>query len=116
MERRYAFFINLVLGLWLLVSPWVLGFANMTTPLWSHIIVGAIIALLALWRALEPADEGRAWASWVMAILGLWSVVSPWVFGYNTTVNWMLSDIIAGIIVAALAIWTAMGRRLAPGL
>lgn len=114
MERRYAFFINLILGLWLLVSPWVLGFTSMVTPMWSHIIVGVIIALLALWRALEPADESRVWASWAMAVLGLYSVISPWVFGYSATTRLVLSDVVAGIIIAALAIWTAMGRRLAP--
>src|SRR5437667_10807949 len=32
--------INLVLGLWVLVSPWVLSFAAHTTARWTNVIVG----------------------------------------------------------------------------
>ena len=39
--------INLVLGLWVLVSPWVLSFAAQTTARWAHVIVGLIVAVLA---------------------------------------------------------------------
>lgn len=115
MERRYAFYIILILGLWLLVSPWILDFTSMTTVLWGHVVVGAIIALLALWRALALANETRIWASWAMVVFGLLSLIAPWVLRYSTTTNWMLSDVIAGIVVAVLAIWTATGRRVALG-
>ncbi len=114
MERRYAFFANLILGLWLLISPWVLGFADVRNALLNHIVVGALIALLALWRALDPEDEGRVWASWIMAVLGLWALISPWVFAYSTVTNRMLNDVIVGVLVAVLAAWTAAGRRLVP--
>ena len=41
--------INLVLGLWVVVSPWVLGFAAMATAMWGHVVIGlAIVALAAL--------------------------------------------------------------------
>lgn len=39
--------INLILGLWVLVSPWVLNFAAQTTARWPHVIVGLIVAVLA---------------------------------------------------------------------
>ncbi|XSC44835.1 SPW repeat protein [Bradyrhizobium sp. RDT10] len=39
--------INLVLGLWVLVSPWVLAFAAQTTARWAHVVVGLIVAVLA---------------------------------------------------------------------
>lgn len=39
--------INLALGLWVLVSPWVLHFAAHTTARWSHVVVGLIVAVLA---------------------------------------------------------------------
>jgi hypothetical protein len=39
--------INLLLGLWVLVSPWVLNFATQTTARWTHVIVGLIVAVLA---------------------------------------------------------------------
>jgi hypothetical protein len=39
--------INLALGLWVLVSPWVLSFAAQTTAKWAHVFVGLIVAVLA---------------------------------------------------------------------
>src|SRR5215468_2689392 len=38
--------LNLVVGLWVLVSPWVLGFAD-TTAMWVHVVIGAIVAIIA---------------------------------------------------------------------
>jgi hypothetical protein len=38
--------LNLILGIWVLVSPWVLGFAG-TTAMQVHIVIGVIVAVLA---------------------------------------------------------------------
>jgi hypothetical protein len=38
--------LNLIVGLWVLVSPWVLGFQG-TTAMTVHVIVGAAVAILA---------------------------------------------------------------------
>ena len=38
--------LNLVVGLWALVSPWVLGFQG-TTAMTAHVVIGAAVAILA---------------------------------------------------------------------
>ena len=38
--------LNLVVGLWALVSPWVLGFQG-TTAMTVHVVIGAAVAILA---------------------------------------------------------------------
>jgi heme/copper-type cytochrome/quinol oxidase subunit 3 len=38
--------LNLIVGVWVLVSPWVLGFVG-TTAMHVHIVVGVIVAVLA---------------------------------------------------------------------
>lgn len=48
----YAFheeeeWVNLVLGIWAVVAPWVLGFSAVTTAMWVHVVVGIIVAVLA---------------------------------------------------------------------
>lgn len=48
----YAFYeaeewINLVLGIWAAVAPWVLGFSAVTAAMWAHVIVGLVVAVLA---------------------------------------------------------------------
>jgi hypothetical protein len=39
--------LNLVVGLWALVSPWVLGFEGATTAMRVHVVIGAAVAILA---------------------------------------------------------------------
>jgi hypothetical protein len=39
--------LNLIAGLWLIVSPWVLKFSDATTPLRADVIIGIIVAVLA---------------------------------------------------------------------
>lgn len=41
--------VNLLLGIWVFIAPWVLGFAN-TAPAWDHWVCGALFALLAIAR------------------------------------------------------------------
>ncbi len=39
--------LNLIVGLWVLVSPWVLGFHTNTTAMTVHVVVGILVAVLA---------------------------------------------------------------------
>jgi len=39
--------LNLVVGLWAMVSPWVLGFQG-TTAMTVHVVIGAAVAILAV--------------------------------------------------------------------
>lgn len=41
---------QLILGIWVLVSPWVIGFADISAALWSNVIVGALVVIFALWQ------------------------------------------------------------------
>ncbi len=40
--------IKIILGVWLIVSPWVLAFSDQPKIMWSNIAVGAILVILAL--------------------------------------------------------------------
>lgn len=41
--------INVAVGLWLVISPWLLGYANMTSMTWNQVIVGLLVVILAAW-------------------------------------------------------------------
>lgn len=40
--------VNVVLGVWLILSPWILGFSGMTGAMWNAVIVGLLVGVLAL--------------------------------------------------------------------
>jgi len=44
--RNYA---QLALGIWILLSPWLLGFSSISIMTWSNLIVGIIIILINVW-------------------------------------------------------------------
>ncbi len=41
-----------VVGLWLIVSPFILGTAVITAAIWNDIIVGIIVLILGAWAAM----------------------------------------------------------------
>jgi hypothetical protein len=41
--------VNLVLGLWLIAAPWVLGFAANVNAMWTHVVVGVLAAAVSAW-------------------------------------------------------------------
>jgi len=58
-----AFWVNLVLGLWAIVAPWIMGFAAMGSAMWSHVVLGALVALAAavgLWAKHQSPPQVHA--------------------------------------------------------
>jgi lysylphosphatidylglycerol synthetase-like protein (DUF2156 family) len=47
---------NFILGLWLIVAPFVLHYNDISTAMWNNVIVGIVIAVLAIYRALEKSN------------------------------------------------------------
>jgi hypothetical protein len=44
--------INVVLGVWLIIAPFILGYSKIGAAMWNDIIVGIVVAVLAVWAAL----------------------------------------------------------------
>lgn len=97
--------LSVVAGLWLIVSPWVLGFSNARTPTVDVVVVGAVVGALALMRARGAPDA--EWLSWLNALVALWLVVSPWAlkFAADRTPFW--NALALGVIVFVLNVYAA---------
>ena len=96
--------ISLLAGLWLAASPFALGYRAETSPTWNALVVGTLIALVAL-HALYRVF---AWQEWATLVLGLWLIASPWVLGFSAMPAVMMNAVIVGALIAALA-FTALG-------
>lgn len=55
-KNTWLSWVNLILGLWLIVAPFILGYAN-TTPRWNDVIMGLIVGGLAAWSAYSTSHE-----------------------------------------------------------
>lgn len=96
--------ISCIAGVWLFISPWILGSPNIAVSWFSgsNGICGALIAIFALaayYRAV-PAEE------LVIGVVALWVFASPWLVGQGAIPaamawsNWIAAAI---ILFAALS-------------
>jgi hypothetical protein len=44
--------INVILGVWLIIAPFLVQYANVTAALWNDVVVGILVVVLAGWAAL----------------------------------------------------------------
>jgi hypothetical protein len=56
---RYWMVFQVVLGIWLIVSPFALGFREITSMALNDIVLGAIVAILGLLVAFIGLPEWR---------------------------------------------------------
>lgn len=45
--------VNLVIGLWLILAPFALGFTDQPLPMWNQIVIGLLVGADALWAAVQ---------------------------------------------------------------
>jgi hypothetical protein len=103
-QARSASGCNVLLGCWLIASPWIFGYTSDISAFWNGIAVGALIAVLAASRFSSP--RSGLGSSWLNVLLGLWTIASPWVYGYAANGAAMWDCIAVGIVVTALASWS----------
>ncbi len=41
--------VEIVIGAWVLVSPWLLGFSSIPLMKWSNLVAGTILILMNVW-------------------------------------------------------------------
>ncbi len=98
--QRWQDWANLVLGVWLILSPWLLGFSGTPAAMWNAVLVGVVVGLMALMHL----RGGPMWEEWVSVVLGVWLLLSPWILGFSGMGNAMWNAVIVGLLVGALAL------------
>jgi hypothetical protein len=93
----------LVTGLYLAASPWIAGFNDLGTLAINNLITGIAYALLlsGFGHAYERT-HARAWAA---ALIGVWTIVAPWVVAGNVdTTRTVVNNIVVGAVALLLAL------------
>lgn len=104
-ENRVPSVLNFLAGIWMLISPWVLGIASIRNVTGNNVLLGIAVLILAASRAW--GGQG-VWASWTNVVLGLWVLISPWALGFAGSGTASTNNVLFGIIIAALALWAGM--------
>lgn len=100
-KHRWQDQVILLLGLWLFISPWALGYLGAAPISLNASITGAVIVLMAAFDLFKT----YAWAVVVSLLAGVWIAVSPWVPALADRDAMMVSNVIVGISTVVLALW-----------
>ena len=95
---------SLVLGVWLVLSPFALGFSG--AAVWMTIVLGLFVVLFAVEGFVIPSYLEE----WGEILMGLALVVAPWTVGYES-VPATVSSMVSGILVILFAAWELMTDR-----
>ena len=107
--------LDMVLGLWLAVSPWIIDFADSDPAAARNaLVVGIAIAVLSAltFLAYHVIEE------WVDVILGVWLIISPWIVSGSRDAAVVANFVIIGAVVLALSgyeIWAVRHGHPHPG-
>lgn len=103
---RWQDWTNLVLGAWLFVAPWLLGFAGSAAAAWNAWLSGAVVVVFAVWALATPTSRG---AQWWLVIAAAWVFVAPWLFVFAGVAAAAWNAWIVGLVVALVALWALGG-------
>jgi SPW repeat-containing protein len=101
MKRNQAIgdVLNLILAVWLFLSPWIVGFAGLMPAAWTAWLSAIAIAIFAI-AALSAFAE---WEEWINLILGVWVLISPWIVRVSAERNPTVVLFLTGLVVAIIA-------------
>ena len=105
-QYRWQDILNLMLGIGVGISPWLLGYAEtLQAATWNAVIVGVAIVVLAAIDIDVPAQ----WEEWTIVALGAWLAVSTYVFGLIEFRMAAMVTIGAALAIVVLGLWALFG-------
>jgi hypothetical protein len=101
-----------MLGLWMMVSPWVLDFTGNrmlslgmpTAAVWAALLFGLATVLLSF---LDMYVH-RTWEVALNVAIGVGLFVSPWILGYAGQSVPATNAMLVGLVMTVISIWMLM--------
>jgi hypothetical protein len=103
--------VDVLAGLWLVLSPFILGFSG-TALSTSNVILGIAVTVIAIIQL--STNMGSNWLGWLNGLFGLWVLVSPFILGaLMAAAIW--NNVIVGLVVVILSIWGTTSATIGHG-
>lgn len=103
-ESLWASFVNLLLGAWLVTSPFTFGYqsAGMTR---SDVVSGLLVLFFSL---LSASRKFNAYARWAVCFVGIWLLFAPLVFWAPTAAAYLNNTLVGALLIAFAVLVTKM--------
>jgi len=105
-KQRWQDWVNLVLGMWLFITPFIGMEMVSSTAAWNGYIFGVIVVALSIWALVQP----RAWEEWINLVIGVWLILAPFILGFTTETTAMWNHILMGVVIGVDALWAALAN------
>jgi hypothetical protein len=96
--------VNAVLGAWLVLSPWLLGFSGLVIATTCAVAIGLLLVASSVGAMQVP----QAWEEWMDVGLGVALVIAPWLLGFDGHPVAMQNALATGLAVTVLAVWVLL--------
>jgi hypothetical protein len=96
--RPWIDWTNLILGIFLVVSPW-LALGGGTAVIWNAVVCGVIIATAAGFALASPSMGAER----TNFYLALWLLIAPWALGFSSSAGAMWTSVLVGLGVACFS-------------
>ena len=107
---KRVIWINLVLGVWLIISPFVIGYfvpsASSTVAVANDGILGVLLVACSWW--IVAAMAANVGVSAFQVLCGIWLIIAPFVLRYRELPVATVNDVAVGVlvlIVSAIETW-----------
>ena len=113
MTIRWQDWVDVLLGCWLVVSPWEMEYSLNEAAAANACGLGVVLIVFNLVSACRLSDNGQEIFN---ILLGSWLILSPYSLHFETENEPATNAIAVGAMVVALAVWqiydaTKAGKR-----
>jgi len=103
MKIRWQDWLDVLLGGWLIVSPWQLSYTVQNETATSNALgLGAVLVVFNLLSACRLTDSGQEILN---ILLGVWLIISPYALNFTSAKSPAINTIMVGSMVVVLACW-----------
>lgn len=99
--------LDYIVGIVLIIAPWLFGFAEGGAAQWTAIIVGILILAQAMFTNYEVGivkEMPMSLHLTVDVIIGIFLAVSPWLLGYAHVIWW--PHLLVGLVILFFGLFT----------
>jgi bacteriorhodopsin len=97
-----------ILGVFLIIAPFVLGYAGNTTAMVSSVILGALVVIVSIIKG--AIRDMTRWEYWVAGILGILAILAPFVLGFAQTGPLDVSVTLGAVLIVVAGYQLLTGR------
>ena len=93
--------VSVLVGLWLIASPWVLGIHGNVAAMGNFVVLGAVLVGFSVTEFFIP----ESWEEWSELVIGLWLMGSPWILEFTGIPAAAQNAVASGFLITVLAVW-----------